>query len=271
VRWAAPIPSHEITFWRLLIASCAVIFVAAVRGQPPRYQVADLPLLIGIGLVTAIHFLSYVASLAFTTVAHSLSLIYTAPIFIIGLAAWRLHERPGRRQVIGALVAVVGVAVLAGFEPRISPSMMIGDGLALISAVTFALYSVAGRGLRDRYSLLAYAAPVYGLAALWLLPMAIVTLDATRYTAVNVGAVLALGLIPLGVGHTLYNAALRYLPAATANIVATQEVTGGIVLAWLLLAEQPSPSALIGAAITMAGVVLVLIPRRRSPGVLQES
>jgi drug/metabolite transporter (DMT)-like permease len=264
VRWAAPIPSHEIAFWRLLIAACAVLVVATARRQFPRYRRNDLAVLAGIGFITAAHFLAYVASLTFTTVAHSLSLIYTAPVFIGILAAWRLREYPRRPQVAGMVVAVAGIAILAGFEPQVELSMLIGDGLALVSAVTLAIYSVAGRGLRDRYSLLTYAAPVYGLAALWLLPMAIATFDATAYSITSIAAVLALGLIPLGVGHTLYNAALRYLPAATANVIATQEVTGGVVLAWLLLGEVPSPVALIGAAITLAGVLLVLIFERRA-------
>ena len=58
---------------------------------------------------------------------------------------------------------------------------------------------------------------------------------------------LALGLIPLGLGHTLYNAALHRAPAATVNTIATQEVTFGVLLAWLLLGEPPSPSRWLAA------------------------
>ncbi len=92
----------------------------------------------------------------------------------------------------------------------------------------------------------------------WLLLPVALSFDPARYTPTNSLALLALGLVPLGLGHTLYNAALRRIPAATVNIVATQEVTGGIVLAWLLLAEAPAPLALLGVAVTLAGVLLVL-------------
>jgi drug/metabolite transporter (DMT)-like permease len=258
VRWAAPVSSGEIAFWRLAIAALAVLGVAGLRRQLPRYQRADLPILAGIGLVTALHFLAYIAALAYTTVAHTLALVYTAPLFVAGLAAWRLDERLNGRQWLGLAIAVAGVAVLTGFEATMSPAMLLGDGLALVSAATFGIYSVAGRGLRGRYPLLAYTPAIYGAAALWLLPVAAIQFEPAHYTPATILAVVALGLVPLGLGHTLYNAALRYLPAATVNTIATQEVTGGVLLAWLLLGEAPTPTTLLGAAVTLAGVLLVL-------------
>jgi drug/metabolite transporter (DMT)-like permease len=210
------------------------------------------------GLVTAIHFLTYIAAVELTTIAHALALVYTAPLFVVALAAWRLHERPRRTQLLGIVAVVIGVAVLTGFEPRTSPTMLLGDGLALVSAATFGVYSVGGRALRGRYPLLAYAGAIYGAAALWLLPAAAASFDPARYTPGNALAVLALGLIPLGLGHTLYNAALHRAPAATVNTIATQEVTFGVLLAWLLLGEAPTVIALLGGAITLAGIVAVL-------------
>jgi drug/metabolite transporter (DMT)-like permease len=71
--------------------------------------------------------------------------------------------------------------------------------------------------------------------------------------------VLALGLLPLGLGHTLYNAALRRTPATYVNLIATQEVTLGILLGILLLGEIPSLNSLIGAFITLVGIVMVIL------------
>jgi drug/metabolite transporter (DMT)-like permease len=72
-------------------------------------------------------------------------------------------------------------------------------------------------------------------------------------------SVLVLGVFPLGIGHTLYNAALRRTHPTRVNIVATQEVTGGILLSWLLRIEAPTPSALVGAAIMLLGVIQVIV------------
>jgi drug/metabolite transporter (DMT)-like permease len=68
----------------------------------------------------------------------------------------------------------------------------------------------------------------------------------------------ALGIGALALGHTLYNAALRRVHATYVNIIASQEVTGGIILAYIFLGQVPSVNALVGAVVTLVGVALVL-------------
>ena len=137
--------------------------------------------------------------------------------------------------------------------------MAIGDLLALVSAVTFGLYSVAGRRQRHRYSLFTYAIAVYGLAALWRLPAAIPNFTPAGYHPGPLLAVLALGIFPLGIGHTLYNAALRRTHATTVNLIATQEVTLGMLLVALILGQMPHTNEIMGALVTLVGIVLVLL------------
>ena len=122
----------------------------------------------------------------------------------------------------------------------------------------FGFYSVIGRSQRDRYPLLTYAFTVYGMAALWLLPVAAVSFKPV-YTLPGVLAILFLGVFPLGIGHTLYNAAIRRVHAAYANLIATQEVTGGVILGILLLGEIPTANAIVGCLMTLAGIILVLL------------
>jgi drug/metabolite transporter (DMT)-like permease len=258
-RWAATsLSAFEITTGRMLSAGLLVLGVALARQEtlpPPR----DWPRFVGYGLVAALHFGCFIASLNYTTIAHSLAITYTAPIFVALFSAWLLGEGMARRKWLGTLVAVAGVAVLAGFEPTFTPRMAIGDLLALGSAICFGLYSVAGRSQRHRYSLFAYAGSVYTLAGLWLLPLALLNLSPHGYTSVAVGSVLALGLLPLALGHTLYNAALRQTRATLVNLIATQEVTGGIILGMIFLGEVPTPTTLVGVGITLLGIVMVIL------------
>jgi drug/metabolite transporter (DMT)-like permease len=259
VRLAEPLSAYEKTAGRLAVAALALLLVMRLRREPFRLTRRDLPLFIGIGLIAALHFVAYVASLSFTTIAHSLAIVYTAPIFVALFSAWFLHEPIRPRQWLGVLVAVLGVALLAGFEPNWSPRMAVGDLLALLSAIMFGLYSVAGRQQRSSYPLFTYAVAVYGLAALWVLPAAAANFTPAGYTLAPLLAVLALGIIPLGIGHTLYNAALRHTHATTANLIATQEVTLGILLGALLLGEMPKLNEMAGALVTLLGIVLVLL------------
>jgi drug/metabolite transporter (DMT)-like permease len=258
VRWAAvSLTAYEIAAGRLLTAAVAILLLAFYRGDvlPAR---ADWGRFLLFGLVTALHFALYIGSLAFTTIAHSLALVYTAPIFVALFSWLYLGEGLTLRKWSGTLIAVVGVAVLAGIEPKFDRRMLTGDLMALGSAFCFGLYSVAGRSQRDRYSLFGYAGIVYALGGLWLLPVALVNFSPQGYTWYAIGSVLGLGLLPMALGHTLYNAALRCTNATLVNLVATQEVTGGIILGIVLLNEIPSFVSIIGVLITFIGIVLVL-------------
>ncbi|MGB3217719.1 MAG: EamA family transporter, partial [Anaerolineae bacterium] len=91
------------------------------------------------------------------------------------------------------------------------------------------------------------------------LPAAVLSFNPAAYGWQQVLAVIGLGILPLGIGHTLYNAALRRMHATYANLVATQEITGGVLLGVLLLGEIPSPASLIGALVTLAGIAFVIL------------
>lgn len=256
---ARPLSPYEITFGRLAIAAALVIALGRRSKQPLLPAKVDRPIFVLFGLITAIHFLSYIASLNYTTIAHSLAIVYTAPIFVTFFSAWFLGEPITRRKWGGVIVTVIGIAVLAGFEPNWSGRMLVGDLLALVSAITFGLYSVAGRSQRERYGLFTYTGTVYGLGALWALPAALLNITPAGFNPQSLLALLLAGLVPLGFGHTLYNAALRRTHATVVNLIATQEVVGGIILGALFLNQIPQPNEIAGAAISLLGIALVLI------------
>jgi drug/metabolite transporter (DMT)-like permease len=267
VRWSAPFTSIEIAFWRLAIATLLVAGMGLLTRQRLLLKRQEVPRFLFYGLVTALHFIFYIASLSFTTVAHTLSLVYTSPLFVTLFSAVVLREPLPRRKYLGIAVAMIGIAIMAGFTPNYTACslsgtgqcMALGDGMALLSGLCFAVYSIAGRGERDRHPLFRYTTNVYGCAALWLLPVTLYLAFTHAYPLAAIGAVVALGVFPLGLGHTLYNAAVRRVHATYANLIATQEVTGGIILGIFLLGEIPSPITMIGVIVTLAGIAGVLV------------
>lgn len=265
IRWSQPFTSFEIAFWRLAIATLLVAIMGLITRQPLLLKRQQIPRFLLYGLVTALHFIFYIAALSFTTIAHTLAIVYLSPIFVTLFSGTMLHEPLPRRKYIGIAVAVVGVAIMAGFEPHYTTCslhgqcMVLGDSFALISALCFAIYSVMGRGERERHPLFRYTTNVYGLAALWLLPITVFFAFQHSYPLAAIGSVIALGIFPLGLGHTLYNAAVRRVHATYANLISTQEVTGGVLLGIWLLHEIPSVTTIIGVVVTLMGIVSVLV------------
>ncbi len=257
VRFVQDLRPVEVTCLRLLFGGLFVGAAAWASGERVRISAASFLRLLPIALIAAIHFLAFIASLYFTTIAHCLTLIYTAPLFIALFSTMFLGETLPRRALLGVIVGLGGVGILAGFEPHLTRRMLAGDLLALLSGVAFAAYSLFGRRERGRLPLLTYAGWVYFLAGALTAPFAVGVLGRPP-SARAIGAILAMALFPSAFGHTLYNAALRRLHASVPNLIATQEVTGGILLAWLLLGEAPTPNALVGALVTLGGVALVL-------------
>ena len=277
VRWAAvSVSSFEIAAGRLLVAGVAVAGVLLLRrmsagGEPLLAARSEWPRFALFGLVAALHFFFYAYSLEFTSITNSLAIMYTAPVWVALLSRFVLGEPLPLRKWLGIVVAVLGVAVLSGFEPLLAwmqggrasydftPRTLIGDLLALGAAVTYAIYSIAGRSQRERYPLLVYAGTVYIVAALWLLPAAFVAHRPGSFNWPAVASIAALGVFPLACGHTLYNAALRRVNATYVNLIATQEVLGGVLLGAFLLREIPSFNSIIGGLITIGGILLVLL------------
>lgn len=265
VRWSSPFSSIEIAFWRLAIGTLLVASMGLFTQQPLLLKRQEVRRFVFYGLVTALHFFFYIAALSFTTIAHALAIVYTSPLFVTLFSAIVLREPLPVRKYLGIVLTIAGIAIMAGFEPHYTACslhgqcMMLGDGLALLSALCLGIYSIAGRGERERHPLFRYTTNVYGFAALWLLPLALYLAFQHAYPLAAVGAVIALGVFPLGLGHTLYNASLRKVHATYANLIATQEVTGGVILGVLLLHEIPSLPTIIGGIVALLGIMSVLV------------
>ncbi|HHW02380.1 MAG TPA: DMT family transporter [Thermoanaerobacterales bacterium] len=259
-RLAGGLPVGEIAFFRMFFGALFILIASRAAGVSLSLERQDVSKFLIYGLITSFHFLFYIGSVMYTTIAHSLSLVYTAPIMITVLTAVLLKEKIPAYKYIGIIIVILGIIILAGFEPVLTRSMILGDIMALISALCLALYSVAGRKERNNYPLLKYVFWVYFLSAIFLLFWALPHF-ALPGTFKQWGALLLLGLLPTTLGHTLYNAGIRYIHPTYANLISTQEVTGGVVLGLLILGEVPSKNSIIGILVMFAGLFMVLIEK----------
>jgi len=253
---------------RLAIAAAVLAPFAwkRVRVDVPRLSPNDRTLLFACGVVLALHFATWISSLAYTSVASSAVLVTTNPVWV-GILSWLvLRERPGRVMFGGIALAMAGSALVFGAQGSASgaaPSPLLGNGLALAGALAASVYLLLGRRLRDRISLLAYVWTVYAVAALTLLAMAILAGESLVLPMTALGFVTALALGPQLVGHTAFNYAVRHLPAPVVAVAILGEPLGSAVLAWLLFDETVGPGQLAGFGVLLAGILLSVLAGAR--------
>ncbi|HEY0809118.1 MAG TPA: DMT family transporter [Longimicrobiales bacterium] len=270
--WAGPLvkfataPPPVVSAWRLVISVALIALVLALRRTSLssfRLSRGDWSLAIVAGVLLAVHFWAWIASLRLTTVASSVVLVDMQPIFVATFSALLLHERATARQWTGIVIACAGAAVIglsdagSAEQPR---DAVLGDLLALAGAVFVSGYYVIGRGLRQRLDLWVYIAIVYGIAAAVLVLAVAIDpqTDLTGYPARDWWIFAALAAGPMMLGHTGVNYALRYVPAYVANIAIMAEPIGATIIAWALpaLREVPSSGMLVGAVLILGGIFL---------------
>lgn len=258
-----------IAAWRVgfsLIVIAAAIVVTKGWKQWRRLDRGGLLLAVAAGIMLALHFWSWNASVALTTIAASAVLVNLHPIIVAAISSVWLHERPTRRQWIGIGVAmlgalVVGAADLGTLRESASGRALLGDGLALIGAFTVAIYYLIGRRLRQTLDLWPYVGLVYSACLLTLLLIASIAgapLAPQPPRELLIFAALALG--PMLLGHTGMNWALRYLPAYVVTLTVLGEPVGATLLALLLpgIREVPPVLTIAGGILVLLGIMLAM-------------
>ena len=250
-------PALTVALWRNLVALLVLAPAAwwLARGELRALTRRDLAWCALGGVALAAHFATWITSVNSTSVASSTALVATAPVFVaLAGTAW-LGERVGPQGWAGIALAIGGVVLVAGADLRVSGRALAGDLLALAGALLAALYVLVGRAVRRRLSLLPYVVVVYAVAAALLAPAALARGDQLRgFTAGQWAALVAMGLVPQVLGHTVFNFLLGRLRADAVAVAILGEPVGASVLALVLFAELPPPAALPGALLVLTGI-----------------
>jgi drug/metabolite transporter (DMT)-like permease len=255
-----------IAVWRLTLAMTLIGGILLVTGTWREWRTLsrrDVLVGSGAGVLLAVHFWTWIASLGMTTVAASVLLVNLHPVVIVAGSAFWLGERPTRTQVMGIALALVGAAVIAfgdaGPASGDSSRALLGDGLALVGAVAVGLYYLAGRSIRQRLTLWPYVGLVYGACLVALLVFA--AFQGTKlwpYAPREWMLFAGIALGPMMLGHTGFNWSLRYVPAYVVSLAVLAEPVGAAVLAMVLpgIREVPSGFVMAGGVVVLAGLAL---------------
>lgn len=246
-------------FWRVALAVPALWLLYFLRNRAAgrRYS-GKWPLLLAAGLAFAGDLGFWHASVQLTSVANSTLLANLAAIFVT-LAAWIfLQQKPTRVFLAGLGAALLGVGLLVHTSLAFCATGLAGDALGVVTAMFYAGYLLAVKGLRDRGETTLYLMAVTStITALFLLPVALATGE-TMLPASAFGwwILIGLALISHAAGQGLIAYALAHLPAAFSSVSLLSQPVMAALFAWVLLSEGLAPLQILGGLIVLAGIYL---------------
>lgn len=257
------VPSLAIAAWRMALAALVLMPLVLLRSRTELAALSrrDWWLAAAAGVFLAAHFASWIVSLEYTSVASSVALVTTNPIWIALFSLLVLRERIPALRALAVALSLAGSGIVlwadTGAAAAGAADPPLGNALALLGALTMCGYLLLGRRLRAHISVLAYIGVVYAVAALCLMALAVAT--ATRmggypYFAWILLAAMALG--PQLLGHGAFNYALKHVSATMIALAVLGEPIGSTVLAWLLFGESVGPLKCAGMALLLFGIFL---------------
>ncbi|MCW4049582.1 MAG: DMT family transporter [Candidatus Bathyarchaeota archaeon] len=259
IRWTVA-PPIIIAAYRMVLSTLILSpFFLANEGIEKLRGVGTRTLLglMGVGIVLAVHFASWITSLSLTSVASSVIFVHIDPVFVAVISHFMLKERINSRVLAGIVTALLGATIIAIGDAGLGEMNLYGDALALVGGVMLGIYILGGRFFRKNLDLTTYVTPVYATAALFLVVSAIVMGEPfTGYSLRDYGLFLAIAVVPMIFGHTVYNWALKYIEAPIVSISLLGEPVGASILAILFLDEVPTSSVLFGGIVTLAGILI---------------
>jgi drug/metabolite transporter (DMT)-like permease len=256
----ADAPGLIVATYRMLLASLLLALISFKDIDFKQLNPKNLAYAVSAGAFLAIHFASWISSLSFTSIAASVSLVASQPLWVVLFAWFFLALTPNTMTFVGISIAILGGGIISFGDFSSGSAPLLGNSLALLGAISMAAYLLLGKTAQNSgLNLQTYIALTYGSASLFLLPLPFFfSLPYFSYSASSFFWILLLALIPQLIGHTSINYAMKYLAPTLVATAVLLEPVGASLFAILLFQELPGFTTLIGALLLLTGVFVTL-------------
>ena len=253
-------PATAIAFYRLAIASIFILplssFLRNTNGLN-QIRLQDTLMCLAASVAISIHFVAWIASLEYTSVASSVILVTTSPLIVAFLSKLFFQENLHKNVYVGIALGLIGAVVLTGGDSRLEGRELWGDLLAFIGALSFAFYLILGKRVRTRLNNLDYTSFVFLSASVMLFVISVLANQPLwNFDSKSIIFIVTLAIIPQLIGHSSITWALGSVRATLVSVAIMAEPVGAILLAWLILNEHPSLANLIGGLIILSGIFI---------------
>ena len=211
-----------------------------------------------LGLILAVHWITFFHAIQVSSVAVGLLAFSTFPVFITCLEPWWFKEKRRPMDMVTTLLVVLGLCIMV-YPSSLGGDVFSGVCWGTVSGFTFAILSLLNRKWVRQYPPVVIAFYQNVGVTLLLLPMTAwvdVHIDAGQ-----VGMLALLGVVCTALSHALFIRGLTFIRAQLASVIACLEPVYGIVLAFFLLHEVPTAHTLAGGAVILMTTVLAMVRR----------
>lgn len=264
VRFCDDVPPLMIATYRLIFASIIVISIFRLK----RYTISsitkkDLILSVISGIILSVHFYTWFTSIKLTSIASSVVLVTTSPIFVGIFSFLFFKEKQSINIIIGIALSIIGSTILTIGDVNINNTLkldknaLIGDIFAIFGAIAAAIYMMIGSKVREKLDIIPYITITYTSSALTLLLISLLSGQTfVGYKPSSYINMFLLAVIPQLIGHTSLNWALKHLKSSMVAIVTLGEPIGAAILAYLFFKEGIDKYQYVGIFLIFMAILI---------------
>jgi drug/metabolite transporter (DMT)-like permease len=256
------VPPLALVWLRYVVALVALALAVVVTRQSWRIRWRDMPLVAAVGVIGyAVSIWTQFLGTKLSSAQMGAMITSATPAFMVVFGRLLLDERVTARKVLSLALATVGVLFIVGVG-KLDRTYRLGGAILVIAALTWALMSVLVKRVPSAYSQLTVTLYAILVATVVITPLSFHPLLQVPARAwwdpVILGGILYLGVISTAGAFFLWNKGLQWVDAASGGLYFFFQPLVGTLLGWLLLGERVNASFWVGAALIVAGVLLVV-------------
>lgn len=243
-----------------LLTGLPVMFVIAIRRRVRfDFSPAVRKRLLVASAILTVHFLVQITGLKYTSATNTGWIIAVTPLALVGMSFLFLKERVDRNDIFGIIVATFGIVILVsrGDLGNLGWMGSLGDWLILVSAHTWALYTVVTKDILRTHQPLAVIFSVLLPIGILIPAYMVFTSDWSRFVhlpAEPLIAMLYLGLISLAIAHWFWQEGVARVGVARAGLFLYIEPLATTALAVPMLHEHFGAFTVVGGILVLGGV-----------------
>ncbi len=259
-------PALVTAAYRVGLAALVVLPFGVLKAghELRRLSLKDISLAAASGFFLALHFAVWISSLDYTSVANSVVLVNTNPIWVGLLSPLVTGERVRLATGVGIVLSVAGAVVIGAGDMNTEGGAIVGDLLALAGGLCAALYLLLGRNLRRKLSLTAYVTVCYTSAAvlLWGVVLSL-GLPISGFGTPTWISLWGMALVAQVIGHSSYNWALKWFGAGLVAVSLLGEPIGATIMAYFLFGEGVTAVKFVGGGLILTAICVTAAGERR--------